>query len=358
MLAGGLALILTIISTRVLIKFLVHKGYGQFIRDDGPTSHQVKRGTPTMGGVAVIFSVVVAYLLAHLITWTPLSTAGLLLIGLLLGAGLVGFLDDFIIISKHRSLGLTPKVKMLSLATIGGIFGFLALQFPNQHGITPGSQHVSLVRDIEWLKLPIIIAIIWITLMILATSNAVNLTDGLDGLASGSAGMVFGAYALMSVWQFNQNCYGVNPPEVGACYISNSPLDIATVAMALAGACFGFLWWNARPAKIFMGDTGALALGAVMAGFAVVTRTELLLVILGGLFVLETLSDIIQIGVFKITRRKTGEGKRVFKMAPIHHHFEMIGWSETTVVIRFWIIGGIFVVAAIALFYGEWLSTL
>lgn len=352
-LAGGLGLVLSILSTRAFIGLLVRQGYGQFIRDDGPKSHQVKRGTPTMGGVAIVFSVVVAYFLAKLITWTPPTATGLLLIGLMVMCALLGFVDDFTKITKQRSLGLTAKGKMLGQAIVGGVFGFLVLQFPNAHGITPGSAKISLVRDIDWLKLPIIVAIIWIALIIIGTTNAVNLTDGLDGLAAGSATMVFAAYSLISVWQFNQSCHGTQRQIEGMCYLARNPLDLAAVAMALAGACFGFLWWNAKPAKIFMGDTGSLALGAAIAGCAVLTRTELLLVILGGLFVIETMSDVIQIGYFKLTK-----GKRVFKMAPLHHHFELVGWSETTVVIRFWIICGLCVAAAISLFYGEWLSTL
>ena len=182
--------------------------------------------------------------------------------------------------------------------------------------------------------------------MIAGTSNGVNLTDGLDGLATGASVMVFGAYVLIGIWQFNQNCQtDTRAPSATRCA---TPLDLAVVAAAGMGACFGFLWWNASPAKIFMGDTGSLALGGALAGLAICTRTELLVVILGGLFVPITLSVIIQVGSFKLT------GKRVFRMAPLQHHFELLGWTEVTIVIRFWIIAGLFVALGLGLFYAEW----
>jgi phospho-N-acetylmuramoyl-pentapeptide-transferase len=181
--------------------------------------------------------------------------------------------------------------------------------------------------------------------MIAGTSNGVNLTDGLDGLATGASAMVFAAYVLIGIWQGNQNCQ-INPGL--KCYEVRDSRDLAVVAAAVMGACFGFLWWNASPAKIFMGDTGSLALGGALAGLAITTHTELLVVILGGLFVTITLSVIIQVGSFKLT------GKRVFRMAPLQHHFELLGWNEVTIVIRFWIISGLFVALGLGLFYAEW----
>ena len=183
--------------------------------------------------------------------------------------------------------------------------------------------------------------------VISGTSNAVNLTDGLDGLAAGSSAMVFGAYTAISFYQFRNACETV---QSAACYQARDPLDVALIAAAAMAACFGFLWWNAAPARIFMGDTGSLALGGLLAGIAIVSRTELLLVVLGGLFVVETLSVIIQVAVFK-TRRK-----RLFKIAPIHHHFELLGWAETTVIVRFWIIAGLAVAFGLGLFYAEFIS--
>jgi phospho-N-acetylmuramoyl-pentapeptide-transferase len=184
--------------------------------------------------------------------------------------------------------------------------------------------------------------------MIAGASNAVNLTDGLDGLAAGASVMTFGAYTIVNIWQNNQWCGRASGPK---CYDVRDPLDLAVMAAAITGACFGFLWWNASPAKIFMGDTGSLALGGALAGFAVLTRTEILLALLGGLFVIQTLSVILQVGFFKATK-----GRRLFRMAPLHHHFEMLGWEEITVVIRFWLIAGIFVAAGLGAFYAEWVA--
>jgi phospho-N-acetylmuramoyl-pentapeptide-transferase len=184
-------------------------------------------------------------------------------------------------------------------------------------------------------------------LIITATSNAVNLTDGLDGLASGTSVMVLGAYVIIAFWQFGNSCVRA---VTDGCYSARDPLDVALVAAAAMGACFGFLGWNASPAKIFMGDTGSLSLGGLLAGIAIVTRTELLLVVLSGLFVIETLSVIVQVGFFKLTRR------RVFRMAPFHHHFELGGWNENTVIVRFWIIAGLAVAFGLGLFYAEFLS--
>lgn len=347
--AGGLSMIGTLLGTRVLIGYLVRKGYGQFIRDDGPTGHHTKRGTPTMGGAVIIISVVLSYFLAHLLTWTSVSASALLVLYLFIGLGVVGFLDDWTKISKQRSLGLNPKGKLIGQAFVALSFAWLALtQFNDQRGVNPASTNISFLRDLSWLDLPLSLAIGWIMLLIAAASNAVNLTDGLDGLATGASTMVFAAYALLNVWQFNQWC-GRESSAGPLCYEVRNPHDLAVVAMALAGACFGFLWWNAKPARIFLGDTGSLSLGGALAGMAVFTRTEILLVILGALFVIETVSVIIQVGFFKATR-----GKRVFKMTPLHHHFELLGWTEVTVVIRFWIICGIAVSIGLGLFYAEW----
>jgi len=192
------------------------------------------------------------------------------------------------------------------------------------------------------------VAVILFLLLISGASNAVNLTDGLDGLAAGASTMVFGAYTLVNIWQNNQWCE-LNPGP--KCYDVRDPLDLAVVAAALTGACFGFLWWNASPAKIIMGDTGSLALGGALAGMAILTHTEFLLAILGGLFVIQTLSVIMQVGYFRMTG-----GRRMFRMAPLHHHFELKGWDEITVVVRFWLITGICVAAGLGIFYAEWVA--
>ncbi|MBB2987130.1 phospho-N-acetylmuramoyl-pentapeptide-transferase [Terracoccus luteus] len=349
--AAAFSLVISLLGTPVFIRFLVKRGYGQFIRDDGPTSHHTKRGTPTMGGAIIIAATVGAYALAHLFTLNPPSASGLLVLFLMVGLGLVGFLDDFIKISKQRSLGLRSKQKLAGQTLVGVIFAGLALQFPNDQYRTPASPFISFVRDTN-ISLAFagtivgtLLFIAWANLMIAGTSNGVNLTDGLDGLATGVSTMVFGAYVLISLWTYNQNCQ-TNPGI--KCYEVRDSHDLALIAAAGMGACFGFLWWNATPAKIFMGDTGSLALGGALAGLAITTRTELLIIILGGLFVLETLSVIMQVASFKTT------GKRIFRIAPIHHHFEMVGWNEVTVVVRFWIIAGLFVALGLGIFYAEW----
>lgn len=347
-LAGGLSLLFTLIATPIFIRFLRAREYGQFVRDDGPQEHLVKRGTPTMGGVVIVGASISAYLLTHLLRWNSVSVSGLLVLGLMAALAVLGFLDDWAKISKERSLGLTARGKLIGQLVIGVTFAALALNLPDQHGLTPASQYISFLRDINWLYLPIPIAIIWIVFLISAWSNAVNLTDGLDGLAAGSAAFVFAAFALVNVWQFNQWCSRAS--TLGPrCYWVRDPHDLAVVALAVAGACFGFLWWNAKPAKIFMGDTGSMAIGGALAGLSIMTRTELLLVIMGFLFVMEAGSVALQVGYFKLTK-----GKRIFRMSPIHHHFELLGWKEVTVVIRFWIICGVAVSLGLGIFYGEW----
>jgi len=348
LLSGALALAFTLLGTQVAIRVLAARGYGQLIRDDGPTTHHTKRGTPTMGGTVIIASVVGAYLLATLGTSHRPTASGLLLLLLFVGLGAVGFVDDYIKIVKQRSLGLRSRAKMTGQILVAIVFGLLSLRFPDERGQTPAARHLSFTRDWERWTLPTVVVLLVILLMIAATSNAVNLTDGLDGLATGTSTMVFAAYTVMNIWQNNQSCELTPGP---ACYEVRDPLDLAVLASALTGACFGFLWWNASPAKIFMGDTGSLALGGAIAGMAIYTRTELLLVILGGLLVAQTLSVMLQVGFFKLTG-----GRRLFRMAPLHHHFELLGWDEITVVIRFWLITGLCVAAGLGVFYAEWVA--
>ena len=348
LLSGGLSLLFTMFGTVLAIRVLVAREYGQLIRDDGPTTHHTKRGTPTMGGTVIILASISAYFIATFATGRTPSVSALLLILLFGGLGLVGFLDDYIKIAKQRSLGLRSKAKMAGQFLVAIVFSVLALNFPDDRGQTPASRFISFTRDWERFTLPTVVVVVLILVMIAGTSNAVNLTDGLDGLATGSSTMVFGAYTIMNIWQQNQSCR-INPGN--ACYEVRDPLDLAVLASAITGACFGFLWWNASPAKIFMGDTGSLALGGALAGFAIFTRTELLLVVLGGLFVTQTLSVMLQVGYFKVTG-----GKRMFRMAPLHHHFELKGWDEITVVVRFWIICGLCVAAGMGIFYAEWVA--
>jgi phospho-N-acetylmuramoyl-pentapeptide-transferase len=349
--------VFSLFGTPLYIRFLVKRGYGQFIRDDGPTSHHTKRGTPTMGGAVIIGASLAAYALAHLFTMSEVTVSALLVLFLMTGLGVVGFLDDFIKISRQRSLGLRTVPKLIAQSVVAIVFAVLALMFPNGGYRTPASTAISVIRDTNLdfafagTALGLLLFVIWAQLMIAATSNGVNLTDGLDGLATGASTMVAGAYVLVGIWQSNQSCQNV--AQAGPqCYEVRDPRDLAVVAAAVMGSCFGFLWWNASPAKIFMGDTGSLALGGALAGLAITTRTELLLIVMGGLFVLITLSVIIQVGSFKLTRR------RVFRMAPLQHHFELAGWAEVTIVIRFWIIAGLFVALGLGLFYAEWVVTL
>ncbi|NYJ01878.1 phospho-N-acetylmuramoyl-pentapeptide-transferase [Nocardioides thalensis] len=354
---GGIALMVSLLGTRVAIRLFTRWGYGQEIREDGPMTHHTKRGTPTMGGVVIVVAATIGYFAGKLLTLDAPSASGLLLLFLFVGMGLVGFLDDFIKIRNQRNLGLRSKAKMIGQTVIALAFGALALSpwLEDENGRTPASDKISFLRDVDWLDLwwPLALLLIW--LIATGFSNAVNLTDGLDGLAAGSSVMVFGSYTLINIWQNNQFC---QEAPSATCYDVRDPLDLAVIAAAITGSCFGFLWWNASPAKIFMGDTGSLALGGALAGFAILTRTELLLVILGGLFVLETVSVMLQVTWFKTTRKLTGTGKRIFRITPIHHHFEMLGWEQVTVVIRFWIITGLFVATGLGVFYAEWVSRL
>lgn len=349
--AAAFSLVFSLLGTPLFIKFLVKRGYGQFIRDDGPTSHHTKRGTPTMGGLVVIAAVLVAYFGSHLLTWTPPTASAVLVLFLFTGLGAVGFLDDWLKIRNQRSLGLRSKAKIAGQSLVAIVFALLSLQFPDERDIRPASQSISFLRDIDFLpQLPVFLVVIWVILLTAAASNGVNLTDGLDGLATGACTMIFGAFTLVNIWQYNQSC-AYTASAGPKCYEVRDPYDLAVVAVALAGACFGFLWWNAEPAKIFMGDTGSLSLGGALAGMAIFTRTELLLLILGGLLVIEVMSVIMQVSFFKLTK-----GKRIFKMSPIHHHFELLGWAQVTIVMRFWIICGLFVSAALGIFYAEWVA--
>lgn len=348
LIAGAFSLLVTLLGTRFAISVLVRKGYGQLIRDDGPTSHHTKRGTPTMGGLVIMFAVVTGYFFAKIVTGTTPSASSILILFLFVGLALIGFLDDYIKISKQRNLGLRSKAKMTGQVLVALVFGLVAIRLEDQTGRTPISQGISFTRDFGTWQLPAAVIVVWVLLMIAGASNGVNLTDGLDGLATGASAMVFGAYVLINIWQSNQNCANYPGPK---CYEVRDPLDLAVVASALTGACFGFLWWNASPAKIFMGDTGSLSLGGAMAGFALMTRTELLLIVVGGLFVAITASVILQVGYFKISG-----GKRIFRMAPLQHHFELLGWDEITIVVRFWIISGLCVVTGLGLFYWEWVA--
>jgi phospho-N-acetylmuramoyl-pentapeptide-transferase len=348
--AVGIALAVSIVLTPVLIRMFTRKGFGHEIREDGPASHQKKRGTPSMGGVAIIAGIWAGYLGAHLVALITggdgPQASGMLVLGLASALGLVGFIDDFIKIRRARNLGLNKTAKTVGQLVAAVLFGVLALQFRNDVNLTPGSDRLSYVREIATVTLGPLLFVLFVVVLVSAWSNAVNFTDGLDGLAAGSMAMVSGAYVLITFWQYRNAC--ATHPGTG-CYNVRDPLDLALVAAATAGACIGFLWWNAAPAKIFMGDTGSLALGGIVAGLSVTSRTETLAVVLGALFVAEVTSVVVQILAFRTT------GRRVFRMAPFHHHFELAGWAETTVIIRFWLLTAIACGLGVALFYSEWL---
>ncbi|WP_197322037.1 phospho-N-acetylmuramoyl-pentapeptide-transferase [Saccharomonospora sp. NB11] len=352
LIAASVGLVVSILLTPYLIRFFSKQGFGQEIREEGPEGHKSKRGTPTMGGVAIIVAMVVGYFVAHLVDYWRGSSEGptasaLLVLFLSVGLGLVGFLDDFIKIRKQRNLGLNKTAKLVGQLVVAVAFAFLVLQFPDANGLTPASQHLSYARDIALIFFPIPIFVLFCYLLVSAWSNAVNFTDGLDGLAGGAGAMVLATYVVISFWQARLSCVEAFQP---ACYNVRDPLDLAVVAAAATGACIGFLWWNAAPAKIFMGDTGSLALGGLVAGLSMTTRTELLAIVIGGLFVVEMISVVLQIAVFRTTR------KRLFRMAPFHHHFELAGWAETTVIIRFWLLAATCCMFGLGLFYSEQLG--
>ena len=355
--AFAAALLASLFGTPVLIKFLVKKQYGQFIRQDGPTAHFTKRGTPTMGGIVIIIAVLVGIFIGFAFNGSLPTYSVWLLILLTTGLGFVGFLDDFIKIRNHRSLGLNPIGKIIGQVGIATLFGALLLLNPNSLGRTPGSTEISIVRGVS-LNLAFagvvfggILFLLWINFLVAAWSNGVNLTDGLAGLATGASIGAFSAYVIISFWQYSQAC-SRHTGGMNVCYETRDPLGLAIFAAAVVGSLIGFLWWNSSPPHIFMGDTGSLALGGAFAGLSIMSHTELIAAIIGGLFVVIVLSDVIQIGSFKAT------GKRVFKMAPLHHHFELSGWKEVTIVTRFWIISALFAALGVGLFYLEWVSGL
>lgn len=352
-----IAMAVSILGTPLLIRFLTVHQYGQFIRQDGPTQHLTKRGTPTMGGLVIILAAVGAWLVGSWISGAGPSWSGLSLLVLFAGLGLIGLLDDGIKILRQRSLGLHPGGKILGQIAVAVLFAWMSLTRPNAHGTTPGSMAISIARPTSLTlafagtAIGVVLYFIWTNFIVAAWSNAVNLTDGLDGLATGCSIFVFGAYTFIAYFQRLQSCFAKND-RLAACYTTRDPLDLAIFCVAIIGALAGFLWWNASPARIFMGDTGALALGGAVAGLSILTNTEFLAIVIGGLFVVITMSDVIQISVFKATRR------RVFRMAPLHHHFELKGWNEVTIVIRFWLVAALFAIAGAGLFYAEWVASL
>ncbi|HEX4821747.1 MAG TPA: phospho-N-acetylmuramoyl-pentapeptide-transferase [Acidimicrobiales bacterium] len=334
LIAAGVSMGVSLLGTRFLISWLRRRGIGQPIREDGPEGHQEKAGTPTMGGVAIVGSAVLGYLVAHLRGGVIFTYTGLAVMGAIIAAGVVGLMDDWLKVTRERNLGLTKRAKSAGLLAVAIGFAIVAVLE------TPVHTTLSFTRyNVPGIELGSVGWCVLAVLMILATSNAVNLTDGLDGLAAGSSMYAFIAFMVIGFWGFRH-------PDI---YQLIHSYDLAIVAAAMLGGCVGFLWWNANPARIFMGDTGALAIGTGLATLALTTSTELLLLLIGGLFVLVTLSVILQIGAFQIF------GRRVFRMAPIQHHFELGGWPENTVIVRFWILAGLFTALGLGFYYADFL---
>ena len=368
LIAGAFSLAFTLFLTPLFARLFTRIGWGQFIRDDGPQTHHTKRGTPTMGGIVFLLGAFLGYLVGHWVAGVPWTMVGVLVFGMAFGLGLVGFIDDFTKTRKQRSLGIGGWTKIVGQVIVGTVFAVFAIteNFRDENDLTPASTYISAIRDIEWLNLAafgavigFVLFVIWVNVITTSTSNAVNVTDGLDGLAAGASIFAISAYIFIGFWQANQSCFNVNiigGPDFYRCYVVRDPLDLAVAAAALCGALIGFLWWNTTPAKIFMGDTGSMGLGGALAALAILTRTELLLVLIAGLFIVVTSSVIIQRFWFKVTKWRFGQGRRVFLMSPLHHHFELKGWEPITVVVRFWLIAALFVAVGVGLFYLEWVS--
>ncbi len=317
----AIAFLITVLISPLFIPFLRRLKFGQSIREEGPKSHMKKTGTPTMGGIMIVVSIVITSLTMIYKYKGSIGYEMGLLTFVLVGYGLIGFLDDFIKVAMKRNLGLTSRQKLIGQLIIAFLFCFILYQhnFPTYIQI-PGT---NIQWDLGWGYVLLVI------FMLVGSSNAVNLTDGLDGLLAGTAAIAFGAFGILAWYGF---------PNI----------EVMIFSLAVIGALLGFLVFNAHPAKVFMGDTGSLALGGAIAGVAILTKLEILLVIIGGVFVIETLSVIIQVISFKTT------GKRVFKMSPLHHHYELLGWSEWRVVTTFWLVGLIF--AALGIYIEVWLG--
>jgi phospho-N-acetylmuramoyl-pentapeptide-transferase len=338
LIAAGVAFAVAVLGTPFLIRVLRRRGIGQLIRDDGPFAHPHagKAGTPTMGGIAIITGAVLGYVIAHARSEElKFARTGLTLLLLVIGLAAVGFADDYLAVRRGRNLGLRMRGKTAGGLLVGSGFALLALHWVDV------STHLSFTRVID-LDLGTWIWFAFALVVVFGTSNAVNLTDGMDGLAAGSATLVFASFMVICFWQFR------HPGEYGL--EAASAIDLAVVAAALTGACGGFLWWNAAPARIFMGDVGSLAIGGAMAGLALLSNVILLLPVLGGLYVVETLSVIAQVISFR------GFGRRLLRMAPVHHHFEVIGWPEFTVIVRFWVFAGLCVTLGLGVFYADFIN--
>jgi phospho-N-acetylmuramoyl-pentapeptide-transferase len=355
--AAAFASILTLIGTPFAIAILRRLKAAQPIRDIYVEAHQAKRGTPTMGGLIFICATLLAYAIGHIaekalpsqqIVPPGPTMTGLVLLGLMVFCGAIGFIDDLLKVSRRNTAGLSGRWKIALQALVGGVFGTVAVHFPSTSDQTVASDHLSFVGDISGARVGRVLIVIVFIGVVMACTNAVNLTDGLDGLATGTSIIVLTAYVGISLWQYRHWCSDTT--TLAYCYQARDPLETGLIAAAAVAALSGYLWWSASPTRIFMGDTGSMAIGGLIAGEAIATRTILLLPIVGALFVIITGSRIIQYVSWK-TRHK-----RVFRMSPLHHHFEQVGWSEGNIVIRFWLIAAVGAATGLALFYGSFLA--
>jgi phospho-N-acetylmuramoyl-pentapeptide-transferase len=337
LIAVSVAFVVAVFGTSVVIRYLRRHHIGAQIRDDGPVEHphMAKAGTPTMGGVALVTAAFVGYLAAHIRTEAiKFADTAITLWVLILGMMAVGFIDDYLGVRRARNLGLRKRGKTFGILLVTGVFAVMATQMVHVN------THLSFTRPMG-LDLGTVGWVLWCFAVVYAMTNAVNITDGLDGLLAGSGALVFAAFVVIAFTQFRHP----GKYDIGAA----SSIDVAVVAAAMLGACVGFLWWNAPPAKVFMGDVGSLAIGGAMAGMGLLTNTHLLLPIIGGLYVVEILSVVAQVISFR------GFGRRVLRMSPIHHHFELLGWPETTILVRFWIFTGLTMSLGLGLFYADFL---
>ena len=325
LIAGLLALIVSIVVGPRFVEFLRANEFGQHIREDGPEHHLSKQGTPTMGGLMILFAATVGFL-----PTTHFRLQALTVFFVTLACGAIGFLDDFIKLTHRRSLGLNGRWKMLLLACVTAVVAVVAYHLKLSTDIYIPVADVSVPLSYAWYP--------FLFLIIAGASNGTNLADGVDGLAAGTGIIAIFTFTAMMIVSFVRS--STNPAHRNL-----TKLDLAVIGAALIGAAIGFLWYNAHPAEVFMGDTGSMAFGGAIATFAIMTKTEVLLLFIGGIFVIEALSVMIQVVAFKYLKR------RVFLMTPIHHHFEMKAWSETKIMVRFWILTGILCAAGFALFY-------
>ncbi|HXZ83144.1 MAG TPA: phospho-N-acetylmuramoyl-pentapeptide-transferase [Acidimicrobiales bacterium] len=333
--SGTVALLVSGFGTPILLRSLADRRIGQQIRKDGPAIHIVKEGTPTMGGIAIIVAATAGYLVGHVGTSARFTWAGGFAMFALALAGAIGFADDWLKVRRQRSLGLNKRGKFFLQILVGVGFALVAWHWAQANTV------LSFTRaSVPGVALGTVLWVVWATFITTAGANAVNLTDGLDGLAAGSSAFTFSGLTLIGYWQYRHV----------QIYHVHAALDLALVAIAMGGACVGFLWWNAAPARIFMGDTGSLAVGTALACLALEMNVQLLLPILGGLFVVVTLSVVIQVVSFHVFHT------RIFRMAPIHHHFELAGWPETTVIVRFWVFSALCTALGLGIFYADFLG--